>query len=260
MATPSVTIVTASTGNDLLADTIKSVNLQTYQSIQHLIFVDGKEREAKARKLIESIETKDNVQRDVVYLPQSIGKDRWNGHRMYGAGTFIADGDFLMFLDDDNYLEPTHIEDCINSIDGYKWACSFRRIVDKDRNFICNDDCESLGKWSSILGDNDFFVDVNCYFLSREAAINMVPVWYRKFREPGVLEIDRAMIRVLKQLYSDFGHTKKYTVNYTAGNTEHSVKGDFFLKGNQAMLSRHNGVLPWKLTDELQNDRYILKF
>jgi len=28
-------------------------------------------------------------------LPYSIGKDRWNGHRIYGAGTYIADGDYL---------------------------------------------------------------------------------------------------------------------------------------------------------------------
>ena len=256
MSDKLVSIITATTGNDLLADALKSVNNQTHNRIQHLVFVDGKDRKEKAEEIINSVTPSNNVEREVIYLPYSIGKDRWNGHRMYGAGTFIADGDYLMFLDDDNYLEPTHIDDCLKAIDGYKWACSFRRIVDKERNFICNDDCESLGKWPSVLGDHDYFIDVNCYFLSRQAAVNMVSVWYRKFREPGVMEIDRAMIQVLKKMYPDFGHTKNYTVNYTVGNTEHSVKGEFFLKGNNVMLQRHAGVLPWKLND----NEYILKF
>ena len=38
---PLVTIVTATTGNPLVKDTMESVINQTYTNIQHLIFVDG---------------------------------------------------------------------------------------------------------------------------------------------------------------------------------------------------------------------------
>ena len=254
MSLPLVSIITATTGNPLLADNIDSVSKQTHKNIQHLIFVDGEANWDKADSIVDR--AVDDQRRSIVKLPYPTGNNRWNGHRMYGAGTFLSDGDFLLFLDDDNYLDPTHIEECLKAIKGHKWACSFRKIVDKERNVICNDDCESLGKWPSVLGEHDYFVDVNCYFLSRQAAVAMVPVWYRKFREPGMVEIDRAMIQVLKKMYSDFGHTKNYTVNYTVGNTEHSVKSDFFIKGNQVMLQRYNGVLPWKMSD----NEYIIKF
>ena len=49
-------------------------------------------------------------------LPYSTGKDRFNGHRIYGAGTYLSKGDFLIFLDDDNSLEPNHVEECVKTI------------------------------------------------------------------------------------------------------------------------------------------------
>ena len=221
---PLVSILTATTGNDLLIDTLKSVNNQTYTNIQHLIFVDGEERREKTQKILDQVEVRDGVRRDVVYLPYSIGKDRWNGHRIYGAGTFVSDGDYLMFLDDDNFMQPNHIETCMATIGEKPWTFSLRRIVDKDRNFICNDDCESLGMWPSVLNDEDYFVDVNCFFVSRYVATTILPVWYRKFREPGVMEIDRAIMKVLRTYFIDYECTREYSINYTVGNTENSVK------------------------------------
>jgi hypothetical protein len=35
-------------------------------------------------------------------------------------------------------------------------------------------------------------------------------------------------------------------VKYRVGNTGLSVQGEFFLRGNQAMLQLHNNKLPWK--------------
>jgi glycosyltransferase involved in cell wall biosynthesis len=239
-----VTIVTATTGNPLLQNNIKSVLGQTYNRIQHLVVVDGPDHKSKVD---EALKGNWNSNLDVIYLPYSTGKDRFNGHRIYGAATYLADGDFIMFLDDDNSIEPTHVADCIKVIQsGNDWAYSFRNIVDKDSSFICQDNCESLGKWPSIISDSDFFIDVNCYFLPKNIALAMSPVWYRKFREPGQLEIDRAMFAVLTQrISSKYDCTMKYTVNYAVGNSHLSVQKEFFIQGNEKMLEKHEGILPW---------------
>jgi len=240
---PLVSIITATTGNPLLEKCVRSVLNQSYDRIQHLVIADGPETHIKVTGILEPLR---NPNLDVVYLPYSIGKDRWNGHRIYGSGTFISEGQFLIYLDDDNALHPDHTKNCLEVIEnGKQWSYSFRNIVDENHNFICRDNCESLGRWNSIINPNDFFIDVNCYFLPRNLALSIVPVWWRKFREPGQPEIDRAMIALLNRIAPNFDSTYKYTVDYKVGNSQFSVQSDFFIKGNEAMLKAHNGKLPW---------------
>jgi hypothetical protein len=251
MNTPLVTVVTATTGNPILSSCLSSVKAQSYPNIQHLVMVDGPERSADAYARIEEsevmINTKEGYRFDVIDLPYSIGCDRWNGHRIYGSGSYIADGNFIMFLDDDNTLDPDHVQSCIDVINaGNQWSYSLRNIVNKNQEFLAQDNCESLGKWASILHPEDLFIDVNCYFLPRNLAVTISPVWFRKFREPGQPEIDRVISRVLRQLAPKYDTTYNYTVNYTVGNSQYSVQADFFERGNAEMLKRYNGVLPWK--------------
>lgn len=220
---------------------------QDYERIQHLIVVDGPDHHVKVTGLLNELR---NPNMDVCYLPYATGTNRFNGHRIYGASTYLCEGDFVLFLDDDNSLEPSHISDLVATIQrGNDWAFSFRNINDKDGTFLTQDNCESLGKWHSIINPNDFFIDVNCYFLPKQIALAMSPVWYRKFREPGQMEIDRAMFAVLNHISKKFDTTYKYTVNYTVGNSPLSVQKEFFLQGNERMLALHNGELPWKKTN-----------
>jgi hypothetical protein len=245
-----VSVITPTTGNPYLAECIASVRAQTYQNIEHIVVVDGKERWNKADEILLASEFPNGMNEHVCILPYPTGTNRYNGHRVYGAATYFADGDYHIWLDDDNVLEPTHIESLVKIVQEKKldWAFSFRKIIDKDSNVICLDDCESLGLWHSILSPQDFFVDVNCYFVKKEVAVGMSPVWYRKFREPGQMEIDRAIASILmgKQNNLKYDCTRDYTVKYRVGNTGLSVQGEFFLRGNQAMLQLHNNKLPWK--------------
>lgn len=240
------TVITATTGNPILKKCVESVMRQTHNVVQHLLFVDGPERKQSVEEILDKSDYHPNT--NIIQLPYSVGKDRWNGHRMYGAGSYLAEGDYIIFLDDDNYIDPTHIEDCLKIIEsGKDWAYSLRKLVDKEGNDLGNDDCESLGKWPSVLHPEDFFIDVNCYFLKRMVAVAMTPVWYRKFREPGQMEIDRLMFRVLTQkITPNYDCTYKYTLNYTVGNSPLSVQPEFFKRGNEEMFRRYNGVLPWK--------------
>jgi glycosyltransferase involved in cell wall biosynthesis len=247
---PLVSIITASTGRKELARCIDSIRNQTYNGmLQHLIFADGVEASDKIQN-IRVANPAAALWVDVIDLPYQVGNDRWNGHRMYGAGCYLAEGEYVMFLDDDNYLEPDHIQNCFDTIgsrsDPTYWSYSLRKIVSVDGEYLCNDDCESLGKWASVLDPRDFFIDVNCYFLPRKIAVAISPIWYCRFREPGQPEIDRKMCAALRQHFPNYGCSYKYSVNYAvASNASLSVKPDFFVKGNAEMLRRYNGVLPW---------------
>lgn len=247
-----VSVITASTGNPHLKECIESVRNQTYKDIEHIVVIDGRSRWDQASPVLydAAFPRGETSSDQLLVLPYPTGTDRYNGHRIYGAMTFIASGDFFIFLDDDNALEPDHIEKLVDLVKkkNLDWAFSFRKIIDQESKFICLDDCESLGKWASVLNPNDFFVDVNCYFIKKQIAIGMAPVWYRKFREPGQPEIDRVIAGTLMHPNNKlkFDGTQEYTVKYRVGNTGLSVQADFFKNGNDVMLKRYNGVLPWK--------------
>jgi hypothetical protein len=247
-----VTVITATVGNPLLPHTLRSIANQTHKDVQHLLVVDGQEHWQKVSDIYHDLEGPDidlsHV--DIIAMPYSIGKDRWNGHRIYAAGAFQAEGQFIIYLDDDNSLEPTHIEDCLKVIQaGNDWAYSFRNIVDKEHKFLCKDECDSLGKWASVLGPQDFFIDVNCYFIPTTLAIHLGPAWYRKFREPGMPEVDRVLAHTLMNNNLKFDTTYKHTVNYTVGNTPNSVQPEFFANGNAEMRRRFPDGLPWKVRE-----------
>jgi glycosyltransferase involved in cell wall biosynthesis len=220
-----VSVITATTGNPILKKNIESVRRQTYQNIQHIIVVDGVDRSDKVYEILNEVQfpTQNHLKESVIQLPYSVGKDRWNGHRMYAATTYLCEGEYVMYLDEDNFLDPDHVESCMKTISsGKDWTYSFRKIVNKQGTFICNDDCPKM------------------------LAVYVSPIWYRKAREPNVPEVDRVLCPTLREMAKNNQGTLKHTVNYTVGNTERSVKAEFFIQGNQIMLNRYKNKLPWR--------------
>jgi len=211
------------------------------------VVADGPHTWERARSVVGRHEGSGHI--DLIELPYATGKDRWNGHRIYGASTFLAKGDFLAFLDDDNTLAPEHVESCLAVIrQGRQWSYALRNIVDREHRFICRDDCESLGRWPSVLNEQDYMVDVNCYFLPRLLAVQVVPLWFNRGGIPGTPSADRIICHALRQIAPDFDCTYRYTVDYLAGSSDRSVRPEFFLSGNATMLERYGGQLPWATT------------
>jgi glycosyltransferase involved in cell wall biosynthesis len=240
-ASPLVTVVTPTTGNLCVFRAIESVAVQSHKLIQHLLVIDNPDTPAEIKRKIREYKV------DVIELPYATGKDRFNGHRIYGASAFLGKGDYFCFLDEDNWFDADHVASLIEVISrGFAWAYSLRKIVDTEGNFICNDDCESLGKWPSVLGERDYFVDANCYCLPRSAAVISSPIWYRRFREPNMLEVDRALMAFLRGNGAPYDCSYLYSVNYRVGNSTLSVRKEFFLEGNRRMQQQRQGSLPWK--------------
>jgi glycosyltransferase involved in cell wall biosynthesis len=242
---PLVTVVTPTTGNPSVLRAIQSVADQNYKPIQHLIVLDNPDALAEIRAAIRQY----NV--DVIELPYATGKDNYLGHRIIGASVFLGKGDFFCFLDEDNWFDSDHVASLLDVIrSGFTWTFSFRKIVDREGNFICDDDCESLGKWPTTLDTDDYLVDTNCYLLPRIAAVSSSRIWFCRNQERnlwrGLSGPDRALIRFLHRMFPNYEPSYRYTVNYRVENTPASVKREFFLSGNQAMLERFQGHLPWK--------------
>jgi len=208
--TKRVTIITPTTGTKYLDECLLSVKNQTYTNLQHFIVIDGPDYNEKALKIISPYKDK-----TILTLPENTGAGGYNGHRIYGSIPYILNTDYVMFLDEDNWLEPNHVESLVNVIEqGNDWAFSLRNIYDSNSNFICTDDCENLGLWPTCISEQELFVDVGAYFLPTSIAIQISPLWYRRARHPEEQpEVDRIIM---------------------------------FLWGNEKMKQKYNGEYPWR--------------
>ena len=249
LSPPTVCVITGTTGHPMLKRAIESVQEQTYAMIEHLVVIDGPERYEPADAILNSLAEQRGVK--TIRLPYATGKNTWNGHRIYGAMNSIAMTDYVCWLDEDNWFEPDHIESLVESIRQTQaaWAFSLRKIVDQDGQFVCLDECESLGNLNpTFKDDNDFHIDTSCYLVRRDVAIQLSGVWNRPaWPVDGAMGPDRLLCRVLMEHFTTGRCTRKFSVNYTVGNSPKSVTAEFFIHGNQIMKAKHPNGLPWEL-------------
>lgn len=238
-----VSVVTASIGSAKLARAIQSIQAQTYSRLEHLIVVDGSEGEARAHAAVPAAPRHPC---HLIPLPFNTGAGGFNGHRIYGAAVYLASGRYIAFLDEDNWLEPGHIASLMRLIEsrGLEWAYALRNIVDDEGRWITRDDCESLGRWPIWLDRSSHFIDMNCYLLRRDIAVEFSPRFYRRSRD--VYSPDAAVSALLLKARPGFDTNGDYTVNYIAGSGPTSVTADFFLRGNAAMQRHYPEGFPWR--------------
>ena len=197
-----VMVITPTTGKDTLEQAILSVERQTVET-EHLIVLDGngmatKPGETKLRKVIQ--------------LPENVGGNGWYGHRVYAAMPLIVNADYILFLDEDNWFEPNHVETMINKIKSkdLMWSYSLRRICNEAGKYIGDDDCESLGRYPAFYDHTLNFVDTNCYCFKREYLVTVAHAFY------GQWGADRQFYKAAASALPAFGCTGEATVNYRA--------------------------------------------
>ena len=149
-----VAVVTPTIASKTLQTCIDSVKNQTYSDIIHYVFIDGTQYKTVANLALE-----DAPKVSRVILEENVGKG-WYGHRVYAACSFLVNADAICYLDEDNWFEPNHIEKLVSKLqEGNPWAYSLRKIFDKDGNFLCEDNCESLGKWPVYFNKDQYHID-----------------------------------------------------------------------------------------------------
>ena len=231
---PKVAVITATTGGRHLRACMESVQAQTYLNIEHWVFADGPQCHAAVADIVKDFQGKMPVV--PVYLPRNTGADGWNGHRVYGAAPWLVDAPLVSFLDDDNELDPAHVDSLATLLLASEgkavWAYSLRRIIDQDGAFVVNDTCESLGGLSHTCeGPGDYLVDTSCYLLPRRLAVDVCACWNSRFRaaeEEGRNEADRTVATTLLKNVA-WACTRQHTLKYRVGSSPQSVQAGFFL-------------------------------
>jgi glycosyltransferase involved in cell wall biosynthesis len=236
-----VAIVTPTIGSKHLKKCIDSVDKQSYENITHYIFIDG----------IEHFEAVENIaegasKTKIVALEENVGKG-WYGHRVYAACSFLVNADVIVYLDEDNWIDRTHIETLVDKLNetNAEWVYSLRNIYEEDGQYVCQDNCESLGKWPTFFDKDVYHIDTSCFAVRRDVAVKVGHSWY------GQWGADRQFYHTLKKHFPNYVCTNQHTVNYRLGGNEGSVKKEFFLNGNKLMSKNYTGDFPWLIKEHL---------
>lgn len=234
----TATVIIPTTGGPELRKAIESVLSQSYQDVRCYIVCDGQEYSGKVKPIVDEYLGMGKI--SLCFLPLNVGANGFYGHRIYAAFTHLINTKYVLYLDQDCWLNSHHVEYCIDHIEknNLDWSYSLRNITDKDGNFLCKDNCESLGKWPVFSGDYNH-IDTNCYCIKTEVAVKLAQVWHGGWGQ------DRVWLQVLSQHFPKYDCTGYYTVYYRLAGNEGSVKLDFFNYGNHIMNEKYNGAFPW---------------
>ena len=230
------TVIIPTTGSSDLKFAIESVLSQTHPTLCYVI-CDGEEYFDKVKSITDDYVG--NGAFKLCCLQINVGRGEFYGHRIYAAFTHLINSEFLSYLDQDNWLDSDHVKSCINTIrnSNLDWCYALRKVFSKERHYLCNDDCESLGKWQTFQGGN--LVDTNAYFISTKVAIKGASLWHGGWGQ------DRVFLKWISFNFTKFECTGKYTLNYCLGGNPNSVTQSFFEHGNKIMFKKYNGNFPW---------------
>lgn len=240
----SVVVITPTTG---IPELRKAMESTEGQDCEHWIVVDGPQY---AQQVADILNTGLFTNKKVILLPENVGKPakHWSGkenvmfygNRVYCAVANLVNAEHVMFLDEDNWFEPNHVETMVAMVSqrNHEFAYSLRKCVTWDGQDLCNDDCDSLGFFASWKNFN--LVDMNCYIFKTEFLLKI-----NQTLQTDYYWTDRRLYRTAVAAckdYDSYGCTGLYTVNY---RVKEKAKY-FFLEGNQFMDKLYNGKFPWR--------------
>ena len=229
-----VAVVTPTIGSKHLFECTKSVRNQTYKNLTHYLFIDGKEYGSEVKYHTEGSGVK------YVELEENVGKG-WYGHRVYAACSFLVNADVICYLDEDNWFDPCHVEKMVQKLEeGNQWVYSLRKIYSKEGEYLCEDNCESLGKWPVYFNHELFHIDTSSFAIRRDVAIRIGHSWY------GQWGADRQFFMNLKKNFNKFDCTNAHTLCYRLDGNPNSVNKQFFDEGNAVNEKKYDGQFPWK--------------
>ena len=239
MKTAAVVTVTNGKRPGELLNCIMSVASQQGITPTHYILCDG-----DFNTFVELRRIHANGCVKVCYWDGKIGGNGYAGQRWLAAAPQLITEDVTFFCNDDDWFDPDHVKSIMDKIDeGYDWAYSLRSVYDKDGQFLFDDNCEALGElhdtWN-IPGHR--FVDW-CMWGMRTDLLKQISI---VLNNPSP-QVDRMFYATAKQLFPKFVSTYKHTFNFRLGG-HCGVQKNFFEIGNQEILKRFNGNLPWIIT------------
>lgn len=233
-------VVTPTTGSDSLEECILSLR---GQDCTHYIVVDGQQYVADVNKILLKVGMTSQVK--MIWLEENVGKFGGNfyGHRVYAASPFLVNEDAVCFLDQDNTVQPNYIEEfqTVFRENKYGWAYTLRNIMGSRGEFVCQDNCESLGHWPVQFDKSRFHIDTGCFAIPRNLLVKISHNWMGGWGQ------DREFFAAMKSAAPDFGCTMKHTMNYRMGSETSRATTEMFLQGNKISWQAYTGErnYPW---------------
>jgi glycosyltransferase involved in cell wall biosynthesis len=234
----SATIVIAATGQPVLEQAVRSALAQQHQDLRVWVIIDGPEYRAACQRIAQQFS---DARLSLCCLPENTGANGFYGHRIYAASGHLVNSEYVLLLDQDNWLQADHVSSLISAIktNGWHWAHSLRRIHDRTGVYLCDDDCESLGRYPIYLNDQAHLVDTSCYCMRREVFQAVSAAWHWGWGG------DRRFLAAISQHFTAWGSSGKYTLNYRLDGNAGSVTREFFDQGNAVMRQRYPAGFPW---------------
>lgn len=233
----TATVIIPTTGSIDLEQALNNALNQTYDTKVYLV-IDGPEYAEKVDVILYHMKLTSSLK--VTTLNENVGANGFYGHRIYAAFTHLVNTKYVLYLDQDCWFKPNHVESCIKTIEenNLDWCYSLRNIYEQNGEFACQDNCESLGPKWPIMGYPH--VDTNCYCIKTEHAVKIANNWHGGWGQ------DRVFLGALMNAFTKFDTTGQYTVNYRMGGGTNAVKSDFFKHNSEQVEKHYNGELPWR--------------
>lgn len=243
-----VTVITPTIGSPKLKDAIESVAKQTYKC-KHLIVCDG--HQARLDMINLNIKPISDHEINIVETPENTGKalgTSFYGHRIYAAYPHLLNSDYILFLDEDNWYEPDHVETLINTIEtkNLDFAYSLRKIYSTKKDYLLDDNCESLGKWEIFMSRNSphgkqYLIDTSSFCFKRDFIQKTCHFWHAGWGG------DRQYLYAVKD-HAKYDTNGKHTLCYRLDGNPNSVTKEFFETGNKTQDAYYGGRFPWVKT------------
>ena len=239
-----VTVITPTIGSEKLIDAMKSVANQTYKC-NHLVVIDGPGFKDKVNSLVPA-EFLHSVK--YVVSPENTGGKGFYGHRIYAAYPHLLNSEYILFLDEDNWYEPNHVESLIKTIEAKNldFSYSLRKIFSPDKKYLLDDNCESLGKWEIFMSRGSphgkhYLIDTSSFCFKREFIQKTCHLWHHGWGG------DRHYFYGVKD-HAKYDTNGKHTLCYRLDGNPNSVTKEFFETGNKTQEAYYQGKFPWLKT------------
>ena len=221
--TPSVTILTPTTGKSSLYKLIQSIDSQDIPYVHILLWDDKREDDFlyPNPKTFETLSpmnvtkfsnTRSGSCRYSIAIPGSTVQGMAYGSSLRSVGIMASQTDFITFADSDVWWESDHLKYLLKAIEGKNWAYCKRKIWSNKNNkieYLGIDNFESVGDSTDRKVPYEM-VDNNCMIFTRRFGTSGA-VLYRETN--GEYNDDRKMYAFLKQHAGIPGKASVATVN-----------------------------------------------
>jgi len=203
-----------------LAAAVQSIFAQRFGgTVQILIGIDAAQGD---RSVIDPLRQQcpSRMRVDVFELPYPTSENRGGVYSNQTGGVlpvllaYVASARHIVYLDDDNWVAPDHLDALFEAVAGFDWAFTLRWMVDAvDDRLLGVDEWESVGPGKGAFAVKaGGFVDPNCMIIDKLACHFSLP-WFALTMLDDGTSSDRNLFRSLANGHS-VGWTDKPTVYY----------------------------------------------